>query len=207
MPCKKPPGTGLLSRRSVKVSDRIAWSFQWDYDHSMNKEGLIKCIDDLVSEDMQMALWKATRSRNWYFGAFSNDRSAIPFWNMERDGVAAADVVWEHAKPQCEELVGASLEVLRQYANGHTFGQGGKPHTDDSSPGTYTLIYYPMSQWHKDWDGGTVFQAEDGEIISTIQLKPNRAVLFDAQILHYGRAPSRMFTGLRVTVAYKLKTV
>ena len=172
----------------------------------MSDQPFIKVIDDLVTEEMQMALFKATRSSNWYFGAFSNDRTAIPFWNMDLNGNEAADAIWQHSKARCELRIGSSLEVLRQYANGHTFGQGGRPHTDDSTPGTYTLLYYPMPQWHKDWDGGTVFQEKDGEVISTIQYKPNRAVLFDARILHYGRAPSRMFLGLRVTVAYKLKT-
>ena len=173
----------------------------------MSNEAFIKCIDDIVPIEMLKEIWKVTRSSNWYFGAFSNDRSAVPFWNMKLDGNAAADAIWLHAKPQCEELTGASLYVERQYANGHTFGQGGKPHTDDDKPGTYTLLYYPMPQWHKDWDGGTEFHSNDGEIIKAINLKPNRAVLFDSRILHYGRAPSRLFTGLRVTVAYKLSTV
>ncbi len=172
---------------------------------STANEVFIKCIDDLVPEELHKDLWKATRTKNWYFGAFSNQSNSIPFWNMDLDNVPAADAVWQHAKAQCEGLIGAPLEVLRQYANGHTFGQGGRPHTDDDAAGTYTLIYYPMPRWHKDWDGGTEFHNGEGEIITAVQLKPNRAVLFDARVLHYGRAPSRMFTGLRVTVAYKLK--
>lgn len=33
----------------------------------------------------------------------------------------------------------------------------------------------------------------------------DRAVLFDSRIPHYGRAPSRAFAGLRVTIAFKLE--
>jgi len=38
------------------------------------------------------------------------------------------------------------LTVLRQYANGHTYGQGGLLHHDDKRPDTYTLLYYPMPE-------------------------------------------------------------
>jgi SM-20-related protein len=163
-------------------------------------------LDDLVPEDLHQALWKATRSRNWYFGAYSNDGRSVPFWNMDLNGVPAADAVWQHTRTRCEELAGEPLLVIRQYANGHTFGQGGRAHRDDRGPGNYTLLYYPMPQWHNDWDGGTEFHTDEGDLIKTVQLRPNRAVFFDANILHFGRAPSRLFTGLRVSVAFKLRT-
>ncbi len=37
-----------------------------------------------------------------------------------------------------------------------------------------------------------------------IGYKPNRAVLFPANIVHYADAPHRFYTGMRISLAYKL---
>src|SRR6185436_19669490 len=99
---------------------------------------------------------------------------------------APATRLWEHAKPHCEKITGSKLRVARQYANGHTFGQGGQPHLDDARPGTYTLLYYPMPEWRPEWEGETVFVNKGGDVIGAIKPDPNRAVLFDSRILHAG---------------------
>ena len=95
--------------------------------------------------------------------------------------------------------------MLRQYANGHTYGQGGRPHRDDERPGTFTLLYYPMPEWRGEWEGETVFVDEREEVIAALKPEPNRAVFFDSRVLHCGRAPGRRFEGLRVTLAFKLE--
>ena len=111
---------------------------------------------------------------------------------------------WAAARARCEELTGAPLRVIRQYANGHTYGLGGRTHVDDTQPGHYTLLYYPMPTWAPAWGGETVFHRTNGEIALAVLPKPNRAVLFDSRIPHEGRAPSRDYGGLRVTLAFKL---
>jgi SM-20-related protein len=95
---------------------------------------------------------------------------------------------------------------VRQYANGHTYGLGGQPHTDDARPGTFTLLYYPMPVWLPEWEGETLFYDLQGELIGGVKPAPNRAVLFDSRIPHCGRAPGRACPALRVTVAFKLET-
>jgi hypothetical protein len=82
---------------------------------------------------------------------------------------------------------------------------GGEPHRDDTRAGTFTLLYYPNPEWKSGWDGETVFYEQSGEIAFSVLLRPNRAVFFDSRILHAGRAPSRICTALRVSVAYKLE--
>ena len=117
----------------------------------------------------------------------------------------AVDALWEHAKTQCNDLAGAELKVIRQYANGHTYGLGGQPHTDDYREGCYTLLYYPMPEWQDLWDGETVYYDDNREIRCAIKPQANRGIFFDSRILHVGRAPSRYYGGLRVTVAFKLE--
>ena len=73
-------------------------------------------------------------------------------WTWSR--IRTFNAIWEHARPRCEEFAGTSLRVRRQYANGHTYGLGGRPHQDD---GEFTLLYYPNPEWKDGWDGETVF--------------------------------------------------
>jgi hypothetical protein len=126
---------------------------------------------------------------------------------MDLEGDTAFDAIWEHIRPRCEALAGGPLRVIRQYANGHTYGLGGQPHADDHRPGSYTLLYYPIQEWNDGWDGETVFFDEHGEIVRAVRPRPNRAIVFDSRIPHAGRAPSRICPALRVTVAYKLEVV
>ncbi len=178
-------------------------------------------IDDLVPSHIHKELWAACQSPNWYFGYLPGGTdNSDPFWRMDLDTNEAAHLLWQHAKPKCEELLGKPLSVLRQYANGHTFGLGGEIHRDGSSSGCHTLLYYPVQEWSPNWDGETVFyKGGDGmdkaqpsswdgfERTVVVRPLPNRGVFFDARMPHEGRAPSRKCGGLRVTVAFKLKEV
>ena len=113
------------------------------------------------------------------------------------------------------------VECLRIYANGQTAGQSGYPHTDD---GHFTFLYFP-NDWQIDWEGHLHFINRSGpeyedtqewddwnldknklktdEVVKTITYKPNRAVLFSANILHYAGAPHRLHIGLGTSLAYK----
>ena len=165
----------------------------------------LQILDDLAPEALRAAVWGACLAPRWSFGNRSTtSQSSRPFWMMDLDGVAAADQLFEHARPTCERLAGAPLRVLRQYANGHTYGLGGRPHHDDIRPGTYTLLYYPMPAWEPAWEGETLFFDARGNVAAGIALAPNRGVFFDARMAHSARAPSRDCAELRVTIAYKL---
>lgn len=172
-----------------------------------DKEALIEIIEDLVGKNLFDRACAVCQGATWFFGNRSNDEHDLPFWKMDLDGDAAFDEIWRKVQPQCEALVGCKLRVIRQYANGHTYGLGGQPHLDDLRPGTFTLLYYPMPEWNPAWQGETVFHDQTGEIAVAVTPRPNRAVLFDARIPHAGRAPSRSCPALRVTVAYKLEAV
>jgi len=167
-----------------------------------------RVINNLAPEPIHAALWKSCTGKGWYYGNFSVAQpGTVPFWKLDLDHDPAADALWNHARARCEGLAGSALRVVRQYANGHTYGQGGRPHQDDTRPGTWTLLYYPMQQWQPEWDGETVWVNPAGELIAAVRPTPNRAVFFDSRILHAGRAPSRTCGALRVTIAYKLESV
>jgi len=168
---------------------------------------LLEVLDDLIPAELHGAAWKVCNGKHWYFGHGSHAGDWSRFWKMDLEGDGAFDAIWRHIRPRCEAMAGGPLRVIRQYANGHTYGLGGQPHADDERPGSYTLLYYPMQEWNDGWDGETVFFDERGEIALAVLPRPNRAVLFDSRVPHAGRAPSRFCPALRVTVAYKLEIV
>jgi hypothetical protein len=167
------------------------------------RQAIIQVLDGAFSAELCQRADQVVARPRWYFGNASV-ADEPGFWKMDLDGDPDIDALWAAVRGRCEELTGSSLRVLRQYANGHTYGLGGRTHADGNEPGLYTLLCYPMPTWDPAWGGETVFHRTDGEIALAVLPKPNRAVLFDARIPHEGRAPSRDFAGLRVTVAFKL---
>ncbi|HEY5375113.1 MAG TPA: 2OG-Fe(II) oxygenase [Polyangiaceae bacterium] len=168
------------------------------------REAIIQILDDAFSDELCQRALDAVAQKRWYFGNSSVGAAEPAFWKMDFERDATIDALWSAIRERCEALAAVPLRVLRQYANGHTYGLGGRPHVDDSRPGHYTLLYYPMAAWEPAWGGETVFHRSNGEIALAVLPKPNRAVLFDARIPHEGRAPSRDYGGLRVTLAFKL---
>jgi hypothetical protein len=166
---------------------------------------VLSLMQNVAPAPLQKAVWQAVQEKRWYFGNQSNEQGAIPFWKMDLDDSKPLTRLWEHLQPACEKQAGRALKVVRQYANGHTYGQGGQPHMDDLREGCFTLLYYPMPEWRPAWEGETMFVDKKGEVITAVKPSPNRAVFFDSRILHYGKAPARAFAGLRITVAYKLE--
>lgn len=170
----------------------------------MTEEPLLEVIDGLAPEELFAQACQLGAATGWAFGHGSKDPG---FWKMDLEGNGVFDTIWNEARERCERLADAKLKVMRQYANGHTYGLGGGVQVDDVRPGSYTLLYYPMQEWREEWEGETVFYDEDGEVALAVQLRPNRAVLFDSRIRHVGRAPGRAFPGLRVTVAFQLEAM
>ncbi len=173
----------------------------------MTDQFLLEVIDDFAPAELFAESCKVGSAKGWYFSYRSQPSGDGAFWNLDLDDFVVFKSIWQHARARCERLTGASLRVIRQSASGHTYGLGGQPYVGDVSAGCYTLLYYPMAEWWDEWAGDAVFYDERGEIALSVRPRPNRAILFDSRILHAGRAPSRAFEGLRVTMAYRLETI
>lgn len=94
---------------------------------------------------------------------------------------------------------------MRCYANAHTFGIEGYPHTDSRKPGNVTTIFYINPQWKPEWAGETVFINDLGDIAHAVLPRPGRAVVFDGTIVHSARAVTRLCPALRVTLMFKTR--
>ena len=63
----------------------------------------------------------------------------------------------------------------------HPYGNGGEWHLDNEHPNSITFLYYPHLEWEVT-GGGALFFIEDDEIIKTVTYKPNRGIIFPANI-------------------------
>ncbi len=172
----------------------------------------IKIFDDFFPEDIHKKIWELMQRPQWsYVGGQPNSR----FWHME--DLEDEDYFSEYLYQIILQNLGERFQKIitgcnRIYANGQTGGQCGNPHCDD---GDITFLYYPNPIWKFDWQGHLMFMnrpyekdkayiaSDNDEIIKTVAYKPNRAVIFDSKILHYGDAPHKFYNGLRVSLAYK----
>jgi Rps23 Pro-64 3,4-dihydroxylase Tpa1-like proline 4-hydroxylase len=158
----------------------------------------------------------------WKFGWQSNKNHAdAPFSHWNHDFLATSNTnqddcsdkllsdpaltpiadLWKRL--QLEKLSNHAL--VRCYANAHTFGVEGYPHTDSRKPGNYTTVIYINPQWKPEWAGETVFINDLGDIAYAVLPRPGRAVIFDGRIVHSARAVTRLCPALRVTLMFKTR--
>jgi len=162
---------------------------------------MIKQYTDIFDHQQVNDIWQYLDKPNWEFWHLSNPDSKNFFWymNLESHSFFSQDLF-----SKIKTHIGEDLSIERVYANGQTFGLDGEFHIDDSDDNAYTFLYYPMRNWNLSWGGETVILDPDG-VISTIHPMPNSAIMFPSNWLHCGKSPSKNFTDLRVTIAYKLK--
>jgi hypothetical protein len=160
----------------------------------------IKTYENVLSLYEMEYVHKCLASDNWKFGQKSDPKSEKRFWYME---LSNDEFFVKFFLDRIKIITGENFELSRVYANGQTFGLDGEWHTDAKKEDAYTFLYYSNTSWHNSWGGETVFSV-DNNLIYVVP-KPNKAILFPANIFHYGKSPSRDFYGLRTTVAFKLK--
>ena len=115
-----------------------------------------------------------------------------------QDDPMFSDTIFEKLK----HITGKNFELRNVYANGQTFGYDGDFHTDGTEDSNWTFLIYASEVT----DGGlTVFRIPGQELLSAVEPNKNTGVLFKANLVHRGMAPSRDCDALRVTVAYKLR--
>ena len=184
-------------------------------------EKTFRSIDNFFNQD-QFADLQLFFEDNvaWEFGSQS-DRWRLPFghWNHEflnahprnqssleeqigsDPRLEVVSSLWKRIKSK----VLPNHELIRCYANAHTYGVEGYPHVDHRSPGNYSTIVYVNPYWTHEWAGETVLINEFGDIIHSSLPKPGRIIVFDGRITHAARSVSRRCPALRVALVFKSK--
>ena len=156
----------------------------------------------------------------WQFGWPQGVSDPFSHWNIDFLGASlksqtnVEDQLF--AKPALEAVadVWRALKVgpmrghylLRCYANAHTFGVEGHPHTDivDASQiDNYTAVVYLNPFWKKEWAGELVLFNQAGDTLCAVQPKAGRAALIPGDVVHAARGVSRQCPAVRVCVAFK----
>jgi hypothetical protein len=167
----------------------------------------IKIYDNFFSENIQNKIIDFLSKPKW---SFTGGNEYSQFWhidNLEKERYFNTFLF----RQICKKLE-KKFKIERIYANGQTAGQSGVPHVDD---GKWTFLYYPNKEWYTIMNGSLFFLEKPkeeentyynlkSEIVKTVSYKSNRAVFFPSKILHYADAPERHYTGVRISLAYKL---
>lgn len=157
--------------------------------------------DVLTKEEHEYVIKNTIQSDRWAFGQRSDGSKPdnYAFWSLDlNEDVFFKEVFFEKIK----KLTGKDFDIERIYANGQTYGLPGSFHVDSRNPKGRTFLYYANPEWNADWGGETIFIENKTPIV--VFPKPNSAVLFDANMVHMGKDPTRKTNLLRVTVAFKL---
>jgi hypothetical protein len=101
-----------------------------------------------------------------------------------------------------QEVTKQKFKLEKAYFNGHTAAGNSYMHTDSIFGTRKTFLIYCNREWHPDLGGGTIFVNDDEKLV--LYPEPGSAVCFPANIPHAGQPISKQYTGLRVSLAYKL---
>lgn len=121
-----------------------------------------------------------------------------PFWYM----VLEEEFFTDYLLGLIEKKTKQNYTLDRCYCNGMTHGMTGIFHTDSTKDNSRTALLYSNFSWQQDWEGKTVFYI-NGKT-HYVDYIPNSLVIFPGSLLHRAESTSRLFTGLRTTVAWKL---
>lgn len=166
----------------------------------------VSVYDNFFSKEDYNTILKKVEEPNWSWGhtSYSPDHphynQCTPFWHMDlRDD----EFFTGHLLNKIQELV-PQYDLLNVYANGHTYGLDGTFHQDAYDDKGRTFLLYANKKWLKQWGGMTSFYKDNNEVHS-LYPSPNKGILFPGMIFHRASSLSRLFIGLRVTIAWKLQ--
>ena len=172
----------------------------------------IQQIDNCFSNELADQLNQLVTLADWRYGWRSNHSTGYGHWNVDFTQAAASNGLDVAHRVQAKELQQAWLHLklthfpqatlLRCYANSHTFGVEGYPHTDSLRACDYTAVVYLNKIWRREWGGETMIYK--GDRIEHAELpKFNRALVFPGDQWHVAKSPSRICPDLRITLMFK----
>jgi Rps23 Pro-64 3,4-dihydroxylase Tpa1-like proline 4-hydroxylase len=177
-------------------------------DNLLNERELT-AIQDYFQENVFWKYGWKSASDKMTFGHWNHDILKTPRSNQDDyEHVLQSDPTLEPIKAVWDKLKENFLQghqLVRCYANAHTYGVEGYPHVDSRRPGNFTAILYVNPGWKPEWAGETVFFDEHQDIAQAVMPKPGRMVIFDNRIMHAARGVTRVCPAIRVTLMFKTK--
>lgn len=174
---------------------------------------MIKVLDGIITADVIGMAAKASESAPWKYGWHSTKSVQFSHWNHEIVQVNKRNIspltlaepyvrVWDEVK----DALPIGAFPIRCYANCHTYGVEGYPHTDSLHDEETTTVIYLNREWKREWGGETAFY--DGqENIKSVMPAFGRVVMFASNIVHCARSVSRICPVARMTLIIKARHV
>lgn len=171
----------------------------------------IRQISNCLPAEMADTVATFIKGGSWRHGWPSNKSMGYTHWNQDygrgsaensldishnlRDPLAT---VWTYLQTQHFP----NTHLLRCYANGHTYGIEGYPHTDSSREYDRTIVIYLNEGWRREWGGETLIYDQD-QIIHAELPKYNTGLVFPGNKWHVARGVTRICPHLRMTLMFK----
>ena len=172
---------------------------------------MIGVIDRVLPDDLIIDIEKLITTTGWKYGWRSNNSLGYGHWNQDfgkggpENGLDITDnlpielkTAWEYI----QTMYFPDTTLMRCYANSHTFGVEGYPHTDSFRDNDSTLLIYLNRNWKREWGGETMIY--DGDTIRYAELpKFNKGFAFNGKDWHSAKSLSRICPELRITLMFK----
>jgi hypothetical protein len=167
---------------------------------------MVKVFKDFITPQEQKKINETILSPRWKWGYQSDpnpNRNTLfneVFWQitaLEKESFYSIDLL-----NKIKDTIQEEVLIERIYMNGHLASGQGNMHKDSEKDNGRTFLIYCNEDWHPELGGGTSF-VNNGEI-TTYYPHPYSAIYFQNNINHFAAPLSRMFNGLRVTLAFKL---
>lgn len=108
-------------------------------------------------------------------------------WTIDKRSCIYKHLTQDFYTKKCVETISNKLnkpvELYRAYSHAFHSNQKGGIHEDVNA--THTALFFVNNIYDENWMGGTVVWDPEPQYI---QFKPNRMVIFEAQLLHTGIA-------------------
>jgi len=152
----------------------------------------------------------------WRYGWRSNKSMGYAHWNRDfasagpENGLdisaALRHPIMSEAWSYLQAVYFPNTALLRCYANAHTFGIEGYPHTDSKRAHDRTVVVYMNQQWRREWGGETaVYNGDD--VAYTELPRFNKALVFYGDQFHAARPVGRLCPDLRMTLMFKFAPI
>jgi hypothetical protein len=173
---------------------------------------MIQNFEKFLPDDIIKSVSTDIERKGWKYGWRSNPALGYAHWNNDFANViiengldiannlsAPYSTAWAHIK----ENYFPEYSLIRCYANAHTYGIEGYPHTDSRRNTDLTLVVYLNKQWNRTWGGETMIY--NGNKIEHAELPTyNNAVVFPGNMWHVARGVTRICPSLRLTLMFKI---
>lgn len=150
------------------------------------------CVDLSTTNDVVDLLHHTGLTYGWdsnkdigfgHWNVVFGGRNKLNRNNVEEDIPDLLHRIWKQIQPT---FLPDDPVLVRCYANSHTYGVEGYPHTDTNWVGDKTAVLYLNSRWLREWGGETSF-FQGNDVFMSVMPRRGRLVVFNSSLVHVAR--------------------